>query len=341
MQPHLRFPIEDVSQVGEARRAALQLAAGLDFDAEAGGRLALMVTELGTNLHRHVGPGRQAALLMATVDGQVEVLSLDQGPGMDLHRCLQDGYSTGGTAGTGLGAIKRLAARFEAFSAPGRGTVIATRASSEAPDRRPVQAPSPGFDIVGLTLAAPGEQVSGDAWTLRRLPDHWLLLVADGLGHGPDAAQAADFMVDLLHRTPDGTTSPASILERAHNPMRSTRGAAVTLACLDLASPSLVVSGAGNVSGRLMSGVVDRSLLVQHGTLGLQVRRLQDMRYEWPEHAVLVLHSDGIQSRWKLDDVPGLLQAGPACVAAWILRDHLRGRDDATVVVAAPRRPVA
>lgn len=341
MQPHLRFPIEDVSQVGEARRAALHLAAGLGFDPEACGRLALMVTELGTNLHRHVGPGRQAALLMAAVDGQVEVLSLDQGPGMDVHRCLQDGYSTGGTAGTGLGAIRRLAARFDAFSAPGRGTVIATRASADAPERRPVRPPAPGFDIVGLTLAAPGEQVSGDAWTVRTLEDHCLLLVADGLGHGPDAAEAADLMVNLLHRMPDGTASPASILERTHDPMRSTRGAAVTLACLDLTSPSLVVSGAGNVSGRLISGVVDRSLLVQHGTLGVQVRRLQDMRYEWPAHAVLVLHSDGIQSRWKLDDVPGLLQAGPACVAAWILRDHLRGRDDATVVVAAPRRPVA
>lgn len=341
MQPHQRFPIEDISQVGEARRAALHLADGLGFDAEAGGRLALMVTELGTNLHRHVGPGRQAALLMAAVDGEVEVLSLDQGPGMDLHRCLQDGYSTGGTAGTGLGAIKRLAARFEAFSAPGRGTVIAVRASADAPDRRPPRPPTAAFDIAGVTLAAPGEQVSGDAWSVRKDPDHWLLVVADGLGHGPEAAEAADHMVALLHRMPSGTASPADVLERAHDPMRSTRGAAVTLVRLDLASAGLVVSGAGNVNGRLISGVTDRSLLVQHGTLGVQVRRLQDMRYEWPDHAVLVLHSDGIQSRWKLDDVPGLLQAGPTCLAAWILRDHLRGRDDATVVVAAPRRALA
>lgn len=339
MQPHQRFPIEDASQVGEARRAALHLASGLGFDAEACGRLSLIVTELGTNLHRHVGPGRQAALLMAAVDGEVEVLSLDQGPGMDLHRCLQDGYSTGGTAGTGLGAVKRLAARFQAFSAPGRGTVIATRATASV-QRQAWTAPQPGFDIAGINLAAPGEQVSGDGWTVRPLDDHWLVGVADGLGHGPEAAEASDRMMALLHQAPASTAlaaSPAALLERAHDPMRMTRGAAVTLVRLDLNPPALVVSGAGNVSGRLISGVVDRSLMVQHGTLGVQVRRLQDMRYDWPPHAVLVLHSDGIQTRWKLDDVPGLLQAGPAVIAGWILRDHLRGRDDATVVVAIPR----
>ncbi len=343
MQPHQRFPIEDASQVGEARRAALHLASDLGFDAEACGRLALIVTELGTNLHRHVGPGRQAALLMAAVDGEVEVLSLDQGPGMDVHRCLQDGYSTGGTAGTGLGAVRRMASRFDAFSAPGRGCVIAVRAAatvSTASQQRWTP-PQPGFDIAGVNLAAPGEQVSGDGWTVRQLDDHWLVVVADGLGHGPDAAEASDRMMALLHQTPAAATSPAAVLERAHDPMRMTRGAAVTLVRLDLASPALTVSGAGNVSGRLISGVVDRSLMVQHGTLGVQVRRLQDMRYEWPAHAVLVLHSDGIQTRWKLDDVPGLLQAGPAVIAGWILRDHLRGRDDATVVVAVPRRPAS
>jgi hypothetical protein len=74
-------------------------------------------------------------------------------------------------------------------------------------------------------------------------------------------------------------------------------------------------------------------LLSQHGTLGLQIRKLQDVVYDWPPHAVLILHSDGIVTRWSLDDTPGLLQADPAVIAGWVLRDHLRGRDDATVVV--------
>jgi len=77
----------------------------------------------------------------------------------------------------------------------------------------------------------------------------------------------------------------------------------------------------------------ERAVLRQQRAVGLQVRRLQDVVYDWPPHAVLVLHSDGIVSRWSLADTPGLLQADPAVIAGWIARDHLRGRDDATVVV--------
>ncbi len=368
MRPHLRLPIEDISQVGEARRAAQRLAQELAFDEEAAGRLALIVTELGTNLVRHVGPSRQSALLIGVDDGPghapmapnahaaddghaaaperagISVLSLDQGAGMDLDRCLQDGYSTGGTAGTGLGAVRRMASRFDGFSAPGRGTVIATWIAAVAPrpGRSPAPwRPAPPFDIAGLTVAAPGEAVSGDAWTVRPLADRWLIMMADGLGHGISAAQASDRMVELTHTS--NRSQPAALLEDAHDRMRATRGAAVAVVSLPLAVPSLQFAGAGNIAGRLISGVSDRSLLSQHGTLGVQVRRLHDVDYDWPAHGVLVLHSDGIVTRWQLSDTPRLLQADPLVIAGWILRDHLRGRDDATVVVArrAPSHPVS
>ncbi|UXH80562.1 SpoIIE family protein phosphatase [Roseateles amylovorans] len=359
MRPHVRFAIEDISQVGEARRAAHRLAQELAFDEAAAGRLALIVTELGTNLVRHVGPGRQAALLIGVDEAcdlpaptgearrGVSVLSLDQGPGMDLDRCLRDGYSTGGTSGTGLGAVRRMARRFGAYSAPGRGTVIAAQAAADT-DRSsqgasPTLAQGP-FDIAGLSLAAPGETVSGDAWTLRRLDDRWLLMLADGLGHGIAAAEAADRVVELTHQS--SCHQPAAMLEDAHDRMRSTRGAAVAAVAMEIELPRLHFAGAGNIAGRLISGVSDRTLLSQHGTLGVQVRRLQDVAYDWPAHAVLVLHSDGIITRWHLEDTPGLLQSDPAVIAGWILRDHLRGRDDATVVVARrhlspPARPTA
>lgn len=349
MRAYRRFPIDDASQVGEARRAAQALATELAFDEESAGRLALAVTELGTNLFRHVGPGRQAALLIGVdeTDGRgVEVLSLDQGNGMDLSRCLQDGYSTGGTAGTGLGAIRRMAARFGGFSAPQRGTVLAARFGPRAQGSRAgtsdgLAAVHAGagiaFDIAGLSLAAPGETVSGDAWALRRDPDQgrerWSLAVADGLGHGVDAAEASDKLMTLLARAEPGhLASPAAFLERSHDALRSTRGAASAALSLVPGGP-LLFAGAGNISGRLISGVSDRTLLSQHGTLGVQIRRLQDVVYDWAPHAILVLFSDGIVSRWTLEETPGLLQADPAVIAGWILRDHLRGRDDATVVV--------
>lgn len=362
MRAHRRFPIDDVSQVGEARRAAQALAAELGFEEEAAGRLALAVTELGTNLARHVGTGRQAALLIgvagsrgssasdsnqagsdtataasetsaASATSAIDVLSLDQGGGMDLDRCLRDGFSTGGTAGTGLGAIRRMAERFGGFSLPGRGTVLATRFGPRV-ERHPKYRSAPPFDVAGLSLAAPGETVSGDAWTVRRDGAQWTIGVADGLGHGPSAAEAADRYTALLAQSSAGAlASPAAFLERTHEPLRSTRGCAAAAVALSDSATQLQFAGAGNIAGRLISGVVDRSLLSQHGTLGLQIRRIQNVVYDWPPHAVLVLHSDGIVSRWSLEDTPGLLRADPAVIAGWILRDHLRGKDDATVVV--------
>nr|WP_255719417.1 SpoIIE family protein phosphatase [Pelomonas sp. P8] len=160
------------------------------------------------------------------------------------------------------------------------------------------------------------------------------MLLADGLGHGVDAAVAADTAIASLAET--RTNSPAELLQRAHESMRHTRGAAAALVHCD--ADGLRFAGAGNICARLISGVQDRSLMSQHGTLGVQIRRLQDMRYDWPAHAILVLHSDGIVTRWTIDDAPGLLQCDPAVIAGWILRDHCRGRDDATVVVVK-RRP--
>jgi hypothetical protein len=126
---------------------------------------------------------------------------------------------------------------------------------------------------------------------------------------------------------------PAAILERAHPLMRGTRGAAVTIAAADVTAGTITYAGAGNISGRILSGIEDRALMSQHGTLGVQIRRLQDVTTPWPDHALLVLHSDGLNTRWNLKDVGGLLQCDPAVIAGWLLRDHTRGHDDITVVV--------
>jgi anti-sigma regulatory factor (Ser/Thr protein kinase) len=328
--PYLDIPVTEASQVGDARRRAIRLAGEHGFDETANGRVALVVTELGTNLVRHAQRGR---LLLGCSSGaqgaRFEALSLDHGPGMaDASRCLRDGYSSGGTAGTGLGAVRRLSDDFSIHSIPGKGTIVLARVRTPPADG---QKPRPAAAFAGVCLAAPGETVSGDAWELRVVDGKIFLLVADGLGHGPVAAQAADRMAELFRAAPAG--SPAILLERAHTPMRETRGAAVAIAELDPAGGALRFAGAGNVAGRVISGVEDRSLMSQHGTLGVRIRSLSDASYAWPEHAAVVLHSDGVNTRWRLGDAPGLLQCDPAVIAGWLLRDHSRGNDDATVVV--------
>jgi hypothetical protein len=128
------------------------------------------------------------------------------------------------------------------------------------------------------------------------------------------------------------------VLESAHTTLKSTRGAAVAMAVLNAEAGAIVFGGIGNVAGRIISGVADRSLMSQHGTVGLQMRRQVDVPYGWPEHALLLLHSDGFVTRWSLGDDAGLLQCDPVLIAAWLVRDHCRGRDDATVVVVRRSR---
>jgi hypothetical protein len=296
--------------------------------------VALVVTELGTNLVRHATGGR---LLLGVAKGTnaepcLEVIALDAGPGMaDFHSCLRDGHSTAGTPGTGLGAAKRLSDDFAFFSAVGKGTVIAARVGSG--EARESSAATP-FVFAGICLAAPGESESGDAWAVRAFNEKVAVVVADGLGHGPVAAQASAAAMRVFESV-DGP--PSLVLERSHDALRGTRGAAVAMAELDAAGATVSFAGAGNIIGRLVSGVEDRSLVSQHGTIGLQIRRIKDVNCAWPDHALFVLHSDGITSRWSLADVGALLQCDPSVIAGWIIRDHCRGRDDVTVVVVKRR----
>lgn len=325
--------MRESSQVGEARRHAAALAERVGLDPVAAGRLSLVVNELGNNLVRHAVEGRLLIGRCETDAGDgVELLSLDGGPGMaDVERCMADGFSSAGTPGTGLGAVRRLSNQFEAFSQVGSGSVILARLCNGAPDAGVAHRTPTAFGHGAVCTAAPGETVSGDGWSLRIDGRQVALMVADGLGHGPDAAAAADTAIGVFEQQAFG--APEATLDRAHAVMRSTRGAAVAIALLDLDAGQLVFCGAGNIAGRIISGVSDRTLMSQHGTVGMQIRRPQTVAYPWPEHALLVMHSDGIVSRWNLHSVPGLLLCSPTLIAAWLIGAHARGRDDATVVV--------
>lgn len=331
---HTTWTLHDASQIGEVRRAATALAETLGFDATTTGRAAVVATELGTNLVRHA---RQGRLLLGTVEAphgapQIEMLSLDDGPGItNVAASMADGFSTAGTPGNGLGAVRRMSDLFDLYSHPDAGTVVLARLGQPVADDLLRQVPRQRFSAGGVAVCAPGETVCGDAWSVRQNGETASILVADGLGHGPDAAEAANAATALFDGSP--FAAPVQVLERIHAGLRATRGAAVAMAQADLAGSTVLFAGMGNIAGRLLSGTGDRSLLSQHGTAGVQVRKVQAISYDWPEHALLVLHSDGIATRWTLADAPGLLRHHPTTIAAWLLRSHLRGKDDASVVV--------
>lgn len=324
---HAVVPMGDASRVGEARRHGALLAGQCGLDEVAAGQLAIIVTELATNLLRHAKNGR---LLLAGHPARalVEVIALDDGPGIaDLSRSMDDGFSTGGTPGTGLGAVRRLATQFDVHSRVPEGTVLVARVRGQA---QPPEADG-AFCAGALSLVAHGESVCGDGWAIALEGDRAALIVADGLGHGPDAAEASQAALQAFAEDP--LAAPRQMLQQVHGRLRSTRGAAVMILQADAGAGTIRSAGAGNVMGRLVSGVSDRTILTQHGTAGVTIRTPEEVSTPWPPHAMLLVFSDGIESRWKPQTVVPVLGRDPVLAAGLLARDHCRGRDDATVAV--------
>ncbi len=319
--------VTEASQVGQARRTAAALARRLGFDETEAGKVALAVTEAATNLVKH-GGGGEVVLRGLEHGGEcgIEMLALDRGPGMaDLSRCLRDGFSTAGSPGTGLGAIARLSGLFDAYTRPQAGTTLLARLWA-----RPAAVQTGDLEVGALHLPKPGEAVCGDAWAVDEQGDRGLLLVADGLGHGPDAAAAAREAVRVFRDCV--TSDPAEIVRRAHAALRGTRGAALAVAELNFVARVVRYVGVGNIAGTVFAEGASRSLVSHNGTVGHEVRKVQAFEYPFPEGALLVMHSDGLATHWRLEKYPALAGRHPGLIAGVLYRDFKRGRDDVTVL---------
>jgi anti-sigma regulatory factor (Ser/Thr protein kinase) len=329
--------VSDSSQVAEARRAAGACATELGLTEVEIGQAALVATELATNLVKHGGGG--AILVqpdtMDAADPHLDIIAIDKGRGMpDVRRCLEDGYSTAGSAGTGLGGVSRASRSLDVYSIAERGTVVVATVGAE---RRETGVPRLGLDLAALAVPYPGEWVCGDAITLLRSPLMLSALVTDGLGHGRNAAAASEAASGLFLELAR-TQPPGRQIERLHDGLRHTRGAAALALSIDLAAGQLTYCGVGNISAALFHAGGARRFVSHNGTLGHEFRRAQEFTLPWTEDALLVVHSDGISTHFKPDDYPGLAAHSPAAIAATVYRDHRRQRDDASVLVVRPAR---
>lgn len=336
MLPYVTVTIADTSQIATARRQAAGLAQSLGFGETVAGKVALLITEIASNLIKHTAQGGEILLGSLEKDGLtgIEIISLDRGPGIgNIPDAMRDGFSTAASRGAGLGAIQRLAHQFDLYSLPDRGTVLLARLWSQQP--KPDGRLS--LEVGGFSVAKPGEEACGDAWSVASQPDGLLILLADGLGHGPDAALAAQEAVRVFRSR--SQLGPEQLLEFIHGGLRHTRGAAVAVAQINTAQSNLCYGGLGNISAQIIAGPErnSRHLVSLNGTAGHAARKIQQLAYPWSAGSLLILHSDGLATRWNLSDYPGLSQREPSLIAATLYRDFRRGSDDTNVVVIRER----
>ena len=328
MPSQVLIQIDDRSQVGEARRVALQMAEALGFEETQRGKVGLAVTEAATNIVKHAGHGKivVAPLLRAAATG-LEILALDRGPGMaNPGASLRDGYSTAGSMGAGLGALSRISPSFDLYSQTGRGTALRLEVWGGA-----TVPPADVVEVGAVCLPKHGEEVAGDGWRLESSGEYRTILVVDGLGHGPNAAIAARAATDAFATRP--SLAPAALMQLSHGALAATRGAAGAAARVIPAKMHGTFAGVGNIACRVESPGERRQLVSHSGTLGHVMRRVQEFEFDFPAGALLILHSDGLTTHWTGADYPGLMAKHAGLIAGVLYRDHDRGRDDVTVVV--------
>lgn len=333
---HLLIEIAGGEDADEALRISSDLMAQASLDDSVAERVALVASEATANILKHAGEGRMLVRVIEEPASGIEIIALDRGPGIaHLGAAMRGGYSTSGAPGVGLCAMSRASNLFDIYSRPGQGTVLLAQVWS-----RPLRHYAATRDSIRLRVksgaistARPGALSPSDAWAVKHQPSRSLVMLANGLGQGVEAARAATEAIRVMEKI--HALAPAEILQVVHEALDGTRGASVAVAEIRLSgrAPEVRFAGIGNIAARVASGDRVYHLVSLHGIAGYEAE-IQEFNYPWSAHSALVMHSDGLASHWKTEDYPGMLASHPSLIAAMLHRDFNRDLDDATVVVA-------
>jgi negative regulator of sigma-B (phosphoserine phosphatase) len=200
------------------------------------------------------------------------------------------------------------------------------------PDRAASNWPSQ-LELGIAERALPGEPRSGDRAVLAAYDGGALVAAIDGLGHGFDAAHAADVAAAVMAERPD--EDPDRLIEACHRALARTRGAVMTLAWFDLVGESMIWTGVGNVEGRLVHASAGpraptQGALTKGGVVGYNLPSIRVTGTDLEDGDVLVLATDGIDSGFAQAIVAG---GAAQDIADRILAAHGKASDDALVVV--------
>jgi serine/threonine protein phosphatase PrpC len=265
----------------------------------------------------------------------MQIISQDSGPGIaDVEEVLTDGFSTAGGLGCGLGTVNRLMDELDIVSEPGTsaGTRIACKRWLR-PDVRP-GLPAP-LAVDAATRPHPGMTANGDAFVIKHWGEDTLVAVIDGLGHGPFAQRAAQTAQQYVESHVD---QPLDVIFRGvGRACRATRGVVMALARFDWGGTRLTFASIGNIEARVFGSVEPMDFAIRRGIVGVNAPNPVVTQHRWQPNHVLVLHSDGVTTRWRWEDFRDLKSASASVMARRLLHALAKDDDDATVLVVKGR----
>lgn len=328
---HTRFIASDRSYYAIIKKEAHAMAVAAEFDSKRIAEMDIVIAEMTSNLFKYAKDGGE--ILIGHFDDQrgefLEIICIDNGPGVgEPNRMMDDGFSTRDTLGHGLGSIKRLSDNFDLYSQKGWGTIVLSRIYKQAPQKKNKKA----ITINAVVVAKPGETLSGDGCYLKNSGNRYKFIVADGLGHGPEANNAMNAAINSFKICP--YDSPCDIIRYMHHDVRKTRGLVATVGLIDVGQSIVRIAGVGNISAKLMGPFLSKTHLAYNGIIGHNIpNTMNNQVLKFSDFNQLVLCSDGIRSRWDLSKLAGIGRCDASIQAAALYKDLGRQTDDMSVVI--------
>ena len=331
---HISFTADDRSYFSLIKKEIHQRSADAGMSTLKLNQIDLIVAEMTSNLFKYSDDGE--LLLGVFSNGgspYIELISIDNGPGMiNPARMMVDGVSTSNTLGHGLGSMKRLSDIFELYSQIGWGTIALSRVYN-TDQKMAIKKPLLMSPIV---VFKPGETTSGDGFTFKKTEKYIKLMLADGLGHGPEANHAINEAAAAFKVFPD--YSPSETIRFIHQAIKKTRGAVINITGYDFARKVWSTVGVGNIAARMSGPVNFKNHMSYNGIVGHNIpNTLNDQEYIAEEFNQVMLCSDGIKTRIDMARYPLMYKYDLTILAAAIYKDHARRTDDMSVIIAKIR----
>ena len=327
---HRVFKADDRSYFAILKKEIHALAVSAGFGARKVGEIDIIVAEMVSNLVKHAGGGQILVKLVEEHELQgIEIISMDNGKGMtDVSRMVADGVSTKNTLGHGLGAMKRLAQRFQVYSQKDWGTIILARVFTE--DLPSFRKP-PKAEIKAVVLPKPGEVACGDGFHASVTEEQVRLFLGDGLGHGAEAEKAVEAAIEAFQACTE--MDPVDVIRYISSEVKKTRGLVATVALFNCKENAWKICGVGNIATKISGPSFSKGYMSYNGIVGLNLPRTlnaQEVKHEKGQY--LVLCSDGLRSRWDTLRYPSILRYDLSILAASLVKDFARNTDDVSVL---------
>jgi len=330
-KPYTSYVVGDRSFVSFLKREIHNQLITAGFDTHKAGQIDIVVSELLSNLIKYAGEGEVLYRIgMRNGAPAIDFYCIDKGEGIDnVMKVLKDGYSSTNTLGHGFGSITRMSDHFHIYSQKRWGTV-----QFFSVDEKPETPAKKNFpQSAVLQVCAPGEVVCGDAALVKPTPFGFQVLMCDGLGHGQHAYDAAKEAMKVFMDSNE--KDPAELIREMHQKVRRTRGLVATIAVADQVAKQWRICGVGNISTRLYEGIANKSYNAYNGIIGHNIpRTMNPSVLPYAVHQTLIMHSDGLRTRWNLNELRSIMKQDPTMIAASLYKDYVRGNDDTTVLVA-------